>query len=81
MFTICSANVKFEQAIASVRDTFKKNKYIQHFEDKCIKNYLNKLFVPKSVLQTAVRKLVYWFDHCYSPMQNILRTIKKPKAS
>ena len=37
---------------------FKKNEYPQFFIDKCIKKYLNKLFVPKRIIHTVDKKQV-----------------------
>ena len=41
-----------------LKEVFKKNEYPQFFIDKCIKKYLNKLFVPKRIIHTVDKKQV-----------------------
>ena len=57
-FSICSSYEKFHEEIVLLKDVFKENEYPQFFIDKCIKNYLSKLFVPKRVIHTAGKKQV-----------------------
>ena len=49
--SICSSYEKFHEEIVLLKEAFKKNEYPQIFIDKCIKKYLNKLFVPKRIIQ------------------------------
>lgn len=53
-FSICSSYKTFHEEIMLLTDFFKKNEYAQLFIDKCIKNYLNKLSVPKRVIQVML---------------------------
>ena len=39
-----------------LKDIFKKKKYPEFFVDKCIKNHVRKLFLPKRIIHTAVKK-------------------------
>ena len=57
-FSICSSYEKFHDEIVLLKEVFKKNEYPQFFIDKCIKKYLNKLFVPKSIIHTVDKKQV-----------------------
>ena len=57
-FSICFSNEKFHEEIVLLKEVFKKNKYPQFFIDKCIKKYLNKLFVPKRIIHTVDKKQV-----------------------
>ena len=49
-FSICSSYEKFHEEIKLLKDIFKKNEYPQLFIDKCIKNILSKLFIPKRIV-------------------------------
>ena len=55
-FSICSSYGKFHEEIVKLKETFKRNSYPEEFIDRCIKNFLNKLPVPKVVELTAARK-------------------------
>ena len=57
-FSICSSYEKFHEEIVLLKEVFKKNEYPQLFIDKCIKKYLNKLFVPKRIIHTVDKKQV-----------------------
>ena len=57
-FSICSSYEKFHEEIVLLKEVFKKNEYPQFFIDKCIKKYLNKLFVPKRIIHTVDKKQV-----------------------
>ena len=57
-FSICSSYEKFREEIVLLKEVCKKNEYPQFFIDKCIKRYLNKLFVPKRIIHTADKKQV-----------------------
>ena len=46
-FTICSDMPKFHQEICKIKDTF-----------KCVKIFLNKVFIPQRIIQTAEKKQV-----------------------
>ena len=54
-FTICSDMPKFHQEICKI---FIKNGYSERFLDKCVKAFLNKVFIPKRISQTAEKKQV-----------------------
>ena len=57
-FTICSDMPKFHQEICKIKDIFIKNDYSERFLDKCVKTFLNKVFIPKRIIQTAEKKQV-----------------------
>ena len=57
-FTICSDIPKFHQEICKIKDIFIKNGYSERFLDKCVKTFLNKVFISKRIIQTAEKKHV-----------------------
>ena len=57
-FSICSSNRKSHEEIMLLKEIFKKNEYPQLFLDKCIKNILSRLFVPKRIVPTVHKKQV-----------------------
>ena len=57
-FSICSSNENFREDMLLIKEIFKKNEYPQFFLDKCIKNYLSKLFVPKGIIHIVDKKQV-----------------------
>ena len=57
-FQICSKYKKFHEEIVLLKDIFKRNEYPKTFIDKCITNFLNKLFVSKKIVHTAEKKQV-----------------------
>ena len=57
-FTIRSDMPKFHQEICKIKDIFIKNGYRERFLDKGAKTLLNKVFIPKGIIQTAEKKQV-----------------------
>ena len=57
-FTICSDMPKFHQEICKIKDIFIKNGCSERFLDKCVKTFLDKVFIPKRIIQTAEKKQV-----------------------
>ena len=57
-FQICSSYEKFHEEVVFLKDIFKRNEYPNKVIDKCIKTFLNKLFIPKKCVQTAEKKQV-----------------------
>ena len=49
---------KFHQEICKIKDIFIKNGYSERFLDKCVKAFLNKVFIPKRIIQTAEKRQV-----------------------
>ena len=49
---------KFYKKIVLLKDIFKRNEYLKAFINKCITNFLNRLFVSKKILHTAEKKQV-----------------------
>ena len=63
-FSICSSYEKFHEETVKLEEIFKRNFYPENFIDRCIKNFLNKLQIPKVVeLTTAKRKLILVLPH------------------
>ena len=58
IFTICTDMPKFHQEICKIKDIFIKNGCSERFLDKCVKTFLNKVFTPKRIIQTAKKKQV-----------------------
>ena len=55
-FTICSDMPKFYQEICKIKDIFTKSGYNERFIEKCFKTLLNKVFIPKRIIQPAQKK-------------------------
>ena len=49
---------KFHQEICKIKDIFIKNGYSERFFSKCVKSFLNKVFIPKRIIQAAEKKQV-----------------------
>ena len=54
-FPICSFYEKSHEEIVKPKEILKRNSYPDKFIDRCIKNFLNKLYVPKVVELTAAK--------------------------
>ena len=52
---------KFHQEICKIKDIFIKSGYSERFLDKCVKTFLNKVFIPKQIIQTSEKKQVTIF--------------------
>ena len=76
-FTTCSDMPKFHQEICIIKDIFIKNGYSESFIDKCVKTFLNKVFIPNRKIQTVEKKQVTIVLHC---MGMILTEIKLHKT-
>ena len=46
-FTVCSDIPKFHPEICKLKGIFINNGYCKRFTDKCVKTFLNKVFIPK----------------------------------
>ena len=57
-FTIFSEMPKLHQEICTVKDIFVKTGSSERFIDKCVKIFLNKVFIPKQIIQNAEKKQV-----------------------
>ena len=57
-FTICSDMPKFHHEICKIKDTFIKNGYSERLLHKCVKIFLNKVFIPQRIIQIAEKKQV-----------------------
>ena len=55
-FTLCSTWEKFHEEVCFLRQTFLKNAYPGYFIDKCVKCFLDKIFVAKRVVFTVPKK-------------------------
>ena len=54
--SICCSYGKLHEEIAKLKEIFTWNSYPEIFIDRCIKNFLNELYVPKAVELTAAKK-------------------------
>lgn len=45
--------LKFHQKVYTVKDILVKRSYSENFIDKCVKIFLNKLYIPRRIIQTA----------------------------
>ena len=57
-FSICSDMPKFHEEICKIKVIFIKNGCSERFIDKCVQTFLNKVFIPKRIVQTAEKKQV-----------------------
>ena len=48
----------FHSEICKIKDIFIKNGYSERFLDKCVKKFLNKVFILKRIIQTTEKKQV-----------------------
>ena len=55
-FKLCSNFEIFHQEIIFLKDLFKRNGYPSNFIDKCIKTFLDKIFIEKKVFLVAQKK-------------------------
>ena len=55
-FTLCSSWDKFHEEVSYLRMTFIKNSYPGFFIDKCIKLFLDKIFIAKQAVLTVPQK-------------------------
>ena len=58
IFTICSDMPKFHLEICKIKNIFIKKGYSKWFLYKCIKTFLNKVFIPRRIVQTVEKKQV-----------------------
>ena len=55
-FNITSSYEKFSNEINALKQIFKFNRYPIHFYDRCIKQFLQKLYVTKAIQDTVNKK-------------------------
>ena len=55
-FTLCSTWERFHEEVCTLRQIFLKNAYPGFFIDKCIKCFLDKIFLTKKVFFTVPQK-------------------------
>ena len=55
-FKICSSMENFHIKVEHLRSIFKCNNYPVNIIDQCIKKFLDKLYVPKQILLTVLKK-------------------------
>ena len=55
-FSLCSSFELLHQEILKLKDIFKRNGYPISFIDKCVKRFLDKVFVEKKTFLTASKK-------------------------
>ena len=55
-FSIFYSYEKFHEEIVKLKEIFQSSSYPEKSIDRCIKNFLNKLHVPKVVELTAAKK-------------------------
>ena len=49
---------KFHREICKIKDIFTKHGYSKKFLEKCVKTFLNKVFIARRIIQTAKKKQV-----------------------
>ena len=55
-FVLCSSWDKFHEEVVFLKEVFMKNSYPSYFVDKCIKIFMDKIFVAKTAYFTVPRK-------------------------
>ena len=55
-FTLCSNFEIFHQEIIFLEDLFKRNDYPSNFIDKCVKTFLDKIFIVKKVFLVSTKE-------------------------
>ena len=55
-FSLCSDFVKFHREINTLKSILYKNSYPRDFVDKCIKEFLDRVLTPKTVVDTVPKK-------------------------
>ena len=58
-YNICSQMSKFHEEMCYLRNIFKKNGYSENMFDRCLKTFLNKIYIKKVVEDTVSRKEIY----------------------
>ena len=52
---------KLHPETCKIKDLFIESGYSERFLDKCVKTFLNKVFIPKRISQTAEKAQVTFF--------------------
>ena len=65
-FTISYEKPEFHQEICRIKDIFLKSVCSEKFIDLCVKTFLNKVFIPKRIVQTAEKKPLFYFIWVWS---------------
>ena len=55
---LCSSWDKFHEEVVFLKEIFVKNAFPIHFVDKCVKTFLDKVFIPKKVDKSVPKKEV-----------------------
>ena len=55
-FVLCCSWNKFHMEVEFLKDIFRKNLFPEHFTDRCIKSFLDKIFILKDVVTTVPKK-------------------------
>ena len=55
-FKLCSNFETFHKEIIFLNDIFKRNGYLPNVNDKCVKTFLDKIFIDKKVFSVAQKK-------------------------
>ena len=58
-YAICSNWVKFDEEISTLKMYFSKNCYPSFVFEKCVKNFLDQVFRPKSPIPNVPKKIMY----------------------
>ena len=53
---LCSSWDKFHEEVVFLKEIFMKNAFPIHFVDKCVKTFLDKVFIPKKVDKSVPKK-------------------------
>ena len=55
-FTLCCNWNKFHLEVSFLKDIFRKNAFSEFFTDRCVKAFLDKLFIAKNVVTTVPKR-------------------------
>ena len=73
-FSICSSMVKFHEEMCYLRKVFMKNGYSEKLFDRCLKNFLDNVYIKKEVEHTVSKKDICIFLPYLGNISLITRT-------
>ena len=73
-FAICSNMVKFHEEMCFLRNLFKRNGYEEKLFDRCLKSFLDKIYIKKDIEHTVSKKDICIFLPYLGNISLIART-------